>query len=112
MPRPSRLAKSQATLRQAQELYAAQAGSSLYPQVDASLGAQRQRFSPSSSGLTGDAREFSLYNAGVGINYTLDLAGGNRRTLEALAARVDYQRYQLAGARSTLVANIVTTAVT
>lgn len=106
------LAKSQATLRQAQELYAAQAGSSLYPQVDASLGAQRQRFSPSSSGLTGDAREFSLYNAGVGINYTLDLAGGNRRTLEALAARVDYQRYQLAGARSTLVANIVTTAVT
>ncbi|MDD3814063.1 MAG: efflux transporter outer membrane subunit [Desulfocapsaceae bacterium] len=106
------LAKSQATLRQAQELYAAQAGSSLYPQVDANIGAQRQRFSPSSSGLTGDAREFSLYNAGVGINYTLDLAGGNRRTLEALAARIDYQRYQLAGARSTLVANIVTTAVT
>ncbi|MFH2124090.1 MAG: efflux transporter outer membrane subunit [Pseudomonadota bacterium] len=106
------LAKSQATLRQAQELYAAQAGSTLYPQVDANLGAQRQRFSPSSSGLTGDAREFGLYNAGVGINYTLDLAGGNRRTLEALAARIDYQRYQLAGARSTLVANIVTTAVT
>ncbi len=106
------LAKSQATLRQAQELYAAQAGSSLYPQVDANLGAQRQRFSPSSSGQPGDAREFSLYNAGVGINYTLDLAGGNRRTLEALAARVDYQRYQLAGARLTLVANIVTTAVT
>jgi NodT family efflux transporter outer membrane factor (OMF) lipoprotein len=106
------LAKSQATLRQAQELYAAQAGSTLYPQVDANLGAQRQRFSPSSSGLTGDAREFSLYNAGVGIKYTLDLAGGNRRTLEALTARVDYQRYQLAGARSTLVANIVTTAVT
>ncbi len=106
------LARAQATLRQTQELYAARAGSSLYPQVDANLGAQRQRFSPSSSGLTSDAREFSLYNTGVGINYTLDLAGGNRRTLEALAARIDYQRYQLAGARSTLVAGIVTTAVT
>ncbi|MDD3815455.1 MAG: efflux transporter outer membrane subunit [Desulfocapsaceae bacterium] len=105
------LARAQATLRQAQELYAARAGSSLYPQVDANLGAQRQRFIPSSSGLTGDAREFSLYNSGVGINYTLDLAGGNQRALEALAARVDYQRYQLAGSRLNLVANIVTTAV-
>jgi len=77
------LEQAQATLRQTQELYAARAGSSLYPQVAASLGAQQQRFSPSSSGLTGDAREFSLYNTGVGINYTLDLMGGNRRTLEA-----------------------------
>ena len=106
------LARAQATLRQAQELYTAQAGSSLYPQVDADLGAQQQRFNPSSSGQTGDAREFSLYNAGVGIRYTLDLAGTNRRTLEALAAHVDYQRFQLAGARLTLVSNVVATAVT
>ena len=105
------LLQAEATLRQAQELYTAQAGSSLYPQVTANLGAQRQRFSPSSSGLTSDAREFDLYNAGAGITYTLDLAGGNRRTLEALAARVDYQRYQLAGTRLTLVAGVVTTAV-
>jgi NodT family efflux transporter outer membrane factor (OMF) lipoprotein len=41
-----------------------------------------------------------------------DLAGGNRRALEALAAKVDYQRYQLAGARLTLAADIVTAAVT
>lgn len=106
------LVQAEATLRQSQELYAARAGSSLYPQVDATFGGEQQRFSPSSSGLTSDAREFSLYNAGVGINYTLDLAGGNRRALESLAARVDYQRYQLAGARLTLVANIVTTAIT
>lgn len=106
------LTRAQAILRQAQELYAARAGSSFYPQVAVNLGAQRQRFSPNSSGLNGDAREFSLYNTGVGVNYTLDLTGGNRRTLEALAAQVDYQHYQLAGARLTLVANIVTTAVT
>ena len=105
------LAQAQATLNQAEELYAARAGSSLYPQVAANLGAQQQRFSPSTSGLPGDAREFSLYNAGVGINYTLDLTGGNRRALEALAARIDYQRYQLAGARLNLVARIVTTAI-
>lgn len=106
------LAGAQATLRQAQELYAARAGSTLLPQVDANLGAQRQRFSPSSSGLAGDPREFGLYNADVGLRYTFDLVGGNRRALEALAAHRDYQRYQLEGARLTLVGQIATTAVT
>ena len=36
------LTAARATLRQAQELHAAQAGSTLYPQVDAGLGAQRR----------------------------------------------------------------------
>ncbi len=106
------LAAAQATLRQAQEVYGARAGSTLYPQIDANIGSGRQRFSPSTSGQTGDAREFSLYNASVGVHYTFDLAGGTRRALESLAARIDYQRYQLEGARLTVAANIVTTAVT
>lgn len=106
------LAAAEATLRQAQERYAAQAGSTLYPQAEANLTSQRQRFNPNASGLAGDAREFGLYNASVGVHYKLDLAGGNRRALEALAARIDYQRYQLAGARLALVNNIANTAVT
>lgn len=106
------LALSRATLRQAQEVYAAQAGSTLYPQVDANLDSQRQRFNPVTLGQDSEAREFSLYNAGVNVHYNLDLAGGNRRALEALVAQVDYQRYQLEGARLTLAANIVTSAVT
>lgn len=105
------LAAAEATLRQAQEVYGARSGSTLYPQVDANIGGRRQQTNPSSLGQTGDAREFSLYNIGVGVRYTLDLAGGNRRALEALAARVDYQRYRLAGARLTLAGNIVTTAI-
>ncbi len=105
------LASATATLRQAQEIYSAQAGSTLYPQVDAGISAQRQRLSPSVLGQAGDAQEFSLYNASVGVYYQLDLAGGNRRALEALAARAEYQRYELEGARLTLVANIVTTAI-
>lgn len=106
------LAAAQATLRQAREVYAARSGSTLYPQVDATLSGQRQRINPSALGQAGDAREFSLNNAGVGVRYTFDLAGGNRRALEALAARVDYQRYQLEGAQLMLAGNIVTTAVT
>ncbi|MDD2466257.1 MAG: efflux transporter outer membrane subunit [Desulfobulbus sp.] len=106
------LTSAQASLRQAQELYSAQSGSTLYPQVDADFGGQRQRFNPASMGQIGDAREFTLYNASVGVQYNFDLFGGNRRALEALAAQVDYQRYQLAGARLTLVGNIVTSAIT
>lgn len=106
------LAGVQAALRQAQEVYAAQAGLNRYPQVDANLGGQRQRFNPDTLGQSGDARVFSLYEASVGVNYKLDLAGGDRRALEALAARSDYQRYQLDGAKLHLAGNIVTTAIT
>ena len=106
------LAGARATLRQAQALHSARAGSTLYPQVDASLGAQRQRASPSAQGQAGEAREFSLYNAGLGISYRLDLAGGNRRALEALSARTEHRRHELAGAQLSLAARITGTAIT
>lgn len=106
------LASISANLRRAQELLAAQAGSTQYPQVDVALGSQRQQMSPSSQGLSGDARQFSLYNASVGVHYNLDLAGGNRRALEALAARADYRRFELTAARLALAGNMATAAVT
>lgn len=106
------LAAARATLRQAQELHAAQAGSTLYPQADAGLTAQSLRMSPSTQGLPGEAREFSLYNASVGVRYNRDLAGGNRRALEALAARADYRRHELEAARLALAGNIATAAIT
>lgn len=105
------LAAAEATLRQAQEAFSAQAGSSRYPTADASLGGQRQRFNPGTLGQPGEPREFTLLNASVAVRYKLDLAGGNRRALEALAARADYRRYQLDGARLTLAANIASTAI-
>lgn len=103
---------ARAVFRQAQELYAARAGSTLYPQVTADLGAQRQRMNPGVFGQTGDSREFALYTASVGVHYNLDLAGGNRRALEALAAKVDYQRFELKAARLNLAGSIATTAIT
>ncbi|WP_457551592.1 efflux transporter outer membrane subunit [Desulfobacula sp.] len=106
------LTAAKATLRQANELYTARAGSTLYPQAEASLGGQRQRFNPQTLGQTGDAREFDLYNASVGVRYTFDPAGGNRSALEALAAKSDYRRFELEGARLTLETTIVTTVIT
>ncbi len=105
------LQAAQATLRQAQETYRAQAGSTLYPTVNAKLGASRNEVNSAQLGQSGSTqRIYNLYNAGIGVNYNLDLFGGNRRALEALAAQADYQSYQLAGARLTLAANVVTTA--
>lgn len=101
-----------ANLRQAQELHAAQAGSTQYPQIDLSVGSQRQQMSPSSQGLSGDTRQFSLYNTSVGMHYNLDLAGGDRRALEALAARVDYRSFELNAARLTLAGNMAIAAIT
>lgn len=105
------LAAAEATLRQAREIQAARAGSTLYPQVNAGLGAQRQGMSPSAQGLTGDAREFNLYNASVAVHYNLDLTGGNRRVLEAMTARANFRRFELDAARLTLAGNIATAAI-
>lgn len=105
------LSAAKATLRQAQEIHSAQTGSTLYPRVDAGMGAQRQRLNPSAFGQAGSAKEFSLYNANLGVHYQLDLSGGNRRSLESLAARAEHRRHELEGARLTLAANIATAAI-
>jgi NodT family efflux transporter outer membrane factor (OMF) lipoprotein len=105
------LAAAQATLRQAQQLYAAQSGSTRVPVVSAKLGAQRQKSNNSAIGMEGGERIYDLYNAGVNVTYTFDLFGGNKRSLEAYAAQADYQQYQFQGARLTLAANVVTTAM-
>lgn len=105
------LASARATLRQAQEIHAARAGSTLYPRVDALAAVQRQRTPAGASGQGGAARQFDLYSATLGVRYELDLAGGNRRALEALAARADYQRYQVQAAGLTLAGNVVATAI-
>ena len=100
-----------ATLRQAEYLYKAKGGSTLYPRIDANLGAQRQGINGSMSGQEGSEKTFNLLNASVSAGYTFDLSGGNRRQLESLAAKAGYQRYKLAGARLTLAADIATTAI-
>ena len=106
------LAAAQATLRQAQHSLAASSGNTQLPQVSAKLGAQRQGTNTAAAGMPGGERSYGLYSATVALSYDLDLAGGNRRTLEALAAQVDYQSYQLEGARLNLAASLALTAIT
>ncbi len=104
------ISSAEATLRQAEALFAAQSGSTRVPVVDGSLTAQRQKFNPAVLGQNAEPREFSLFNATVSVRYRLDLAGANRRALEALAARADFRRQQLQGAQLSLAAAITGTA--
>ena len=105
------LAVARATLRVAEENRQAQFGA-LLPGVDGSASAGRQRITAAFiGGPVTTSSTFSLYNASVNVSYTLDLFGGTRRELEALAAEVGFQRFQLEGAWLTLTANVVTTAV-
>jgi NodT family efflux transporter outer membrane factor (OMF) lipoprotein len=106
------LVAAQATLRQARENLTAERGALMLPKVDGSLSATRQKISGASFGQPGaPASIFSLYGASVDVSYALDAFGGNRRELESLKALVDYQSYQFEGARLSLTANVVTTAI-
>lgn len=106
------LAAAKATLLQAKENYRAQIGTSYAPSVTANGGAQREQGNGAESGSSATGNPFYLYNASVSVSYMLDVFGGQRRTVEASKAQVDYERYELAAAYLSLTSNIVTTAIT
>lgn len=106
------LEAAQATVRQAQHTYAARAGDTRYPQVDAALGASRRSVTGAANGQPGGENTFNLYGASVNLQYDADLFGGNRRALDALAARTAHQQWQLEQARLMLVSSVVAAAIT
>jgi NodT family efflux transporter outer membrane factor (OMF) lipoprotein len=105
------LAGASAALRQAQETLAADRGSLLFPSVNASAEAARERASGAAIGLNSPGSAFSLYNAGVSVSYTFDLFGSVRRQLEAAQAQVDYQQNEYRATQLALTANIVTSVI-
>lgn len=106
------LAAAKATLIEAKENYRAQIGTSYAPSITANGSAQREQGNEASSGGSATGSPFNLYNSSVSVSYILDVFGGQRRTVEASKAQVDYERYELAAAYLSLTANIVTTAIT
>lgn len=104
------LAAAEARLRQSQALLRAGYGV-FFPQAGASFDALRQKFSPAQFDAAGTGQTFSLYTPQLSAGYLLDLFGGQRRTVEGLAAKVDYQEYVARGAYLTLIGNIVNAAI-
>lgn len=107
------LDSARAKLVEARENYNAQAGATLFPQIDAKLSGTREKIDLASLGITAvpNPGPFTLYNASISVSYVFDLFGANRRALEAMLAQVDYQAYELSAARLSVAGNVVSTAV-
>jgi len=103
------VAQGQATLRQAQELLAAERGAQ-WPAVNASGSVSRQRESAAALGAP-RAETFSLFSASVQVTYAFDLFGSVRRQLESLQAQVDSEQFRLEATYLALTSNLVTTAI-
>ncbi len=104
------LQAAQASLRQSQENLSAGYGV-FYPQIDAGFGAARQKFSSARFGGSSTSSIFNLYTLAATVSYTLDIFGGERRTVESLGAQVDFQRYTVEGTYLTLTSNIINTII-
>ena len=105
-------ASAEASLRQAYANYQAQRAG-LFPFFDGKADAQRQKINGAAFGSP-DAGNFiyDLFDASVNVTYNLDLFGGVRRGVEAQAALLEYQRFELEAAYQTLAANVVTSSLT
>lgn len=112
-----KLAEVTARLVQAREDLGARQSGTKYPQVDLSGSANTVGVTTGSfesnplAQQLGSNFPLTLGLASVRVSYTLDLFGRNRHELESLGASVDYERFQLEGARLMLAGNIVTTAI-
>ena len=104
------LQAAQAGLRQSEASLRAGYGV-FYPQLDAGIGATRQKFSPAAFGQNFAGSIFNLYTLSATVSYALDVFGGERRAVEGLQAQADFQRYALLGTYLALSGNIVNTVV-
>ncbi|MDN5003638.1 efflux transporter outer membrane subunit [Bradyrhizobium sp. GCM10027634] len=105
------LQAAQAALRVARENVYAQQGA-LFPTVDANVGGIRQLpaiGSPSDVGA--GAPTFNLFTTQLNVSYSPDVFGGTRRSIEALAAQADSQRFALEATYLTLTSNLAGAAV-
>jgi NodT family efflux transporter outer membrane factor (OMF) lipoprotein len=82
-----------------------------FPHLDAAASATRERTAPLQAGLDIPGSAFNLITVSAAISYTLDVFGGERRTVEGLRAQAADQRYALEAAYLTLSANVVNTSI-
>ena len=106
------LAQAMARLKQAQEESNAKTGATRYPSASASVSAQREQVDLAAFGVPFPSPPpFGLLNGSVAVSYALDVFGANRRLIESLNAQVEYQNWQLQGARLMLAGNVVAAAI-
>lgn len=110
MTRYPTIMAQQAALREAREdMRAGQGG--YYPQLQGSGNAERELVSGATIAPGFPGFITNVFQATVGISYTFDVFGGERRTVERLRARVAEQDFLLEGSYLTLASNVATTAI-
>lgn len=106
LARSPTLEAAQASLRQGQDNL--RAGDGLfYPQLDASLVAERAHSASVQRSAAATGSVFDVVTLGGTVGYTIDVFGGERRTVEGLRAQVDNQRYLAKAAYLALTGNVV-----
>jgi NodT family efflux transporter outer membrane factor (OMF) lipoprotein len=100
------LVAAAATLAQAKELTAAQAGG-LYPQLNMTAGVGKQKYGSEFLGALPPPPPFKYYALGPTVSYALDYTGGIARSVEQQAALAEYQRQQLHAAYLMVTGNAV-----
>lgn len=103
---------ARAALRQAHESTAAQFGAYL-PALQAGYSATRagNAVGTLAPTLNSGIAVYTLHTAQVSVGFAPDVFGLNRRTVEALAAQEESQRFQLQAAYLTLASNCVAAAI-
>ena len=111
MKRNPDLQAALSALTEARENASAKQGS-LFPALDLSASASRQKYSGAQFGNPdADFPAYTLSTGSLQIAYTLDVFGAIRRQIEGFEAQAEYQRFQLEGAFLTLASNVATTAI-
>src|ERR1700722_14950559 len=107
----SDLKAAEATLRQAHENTIAQKGA-FYPQVGAAFGASHQEQPETLAPVpSNNSFQYDLFTPELTISYAPDIWGLTRRTVESYQAQTDAARYQMLATYTTLVNNVIATAV-
>src|SRR5579872_1145409 len=105
------LQSAEAALRVAMENRRAQIGA-YYPALSANLAASRnQGAGELSPTLASSQLLYNLYQAQLGMSWSLDLFGGNRRQVEILEAQEESQRLHYQAVSVDLAANISSAAI-
>jgi NodT family efflux transporter outer membrane factor (OMF) lipoprotein len=105
------VAAAQATLEKAQA-QAERERAKLLPIISANAAYQRERINTTTFGFTGfPSPTIGLYTIGPSVSYDLDLAGGQRRRLEAARAQAQGQAFRADAAYLTLTGNVALQAV-
>ena len=105
------LKAAQAALSAARETMLAQRGAR-FPSVTAGFSATRQKQSEALAPTPSDnSLQYSLFTPQVGVSYTPDVFGLNRRTGEGLKAQAEAARFQMIATHITLSANVAAAAI-